>query len=320
MNEIIIAILRSGTPLIYVTLAGVIAQRAGVWNLGLEGLMIMGACATIVGIMLTNSIVAAILIAILICVLASVLLWFVIDRLKANPIIAGLGLTGLGLGGTALAVQSIFGSQASVTAPFGIPKLGPAFGAYGVLSIAVAAMPFVVFGMWVMLRRTRFGLRLAACGEHPFAARSVGANPSRMRLVALAIGGVLVCHRRGGTCRRQPAVLRPGHDGGSRLHGLCCGHLRRFPSGGGHFRCAVLRRRWRARYPGAIDVRRQDPARPSAGFALSRDCLRRLAFRQAARRREGRQLVRRTQGSIGRHHEVRATPSDPGCLHPGHRR
>lgn len=95
MNEIIIAILRSGTPLIYVTLAGVIAQRAGVWNLGLEGLMIIGACATIVGIMLTNSIVAAILIAILICVLASVLLWFVIDRLKANPIIAGLGLTGL---------------------------------------------------------------------------------------------------------------------------------------------------------------------------------------------------------------------------------
>jgi simple sugar transport system permease protein len=153
--------------------------------------MIIGACATIVGIMLTNSIVAAIFIAILICVLASVLLWLVIDRLKANPIIAGLGLTGLGVGGTALAVQSIFGSQASVTAPFGIPKLGPAFGAYGVLSISVAAMPFVVFGMWVLLRRTRFGLRLAACGEHPFAARSVGANPSRMRLGALAIGGVL---------------------------------------------------------------------------------------------------------------------------------
>ncbi len=191
MNEIIISILRSGTPLIYVTLAGVIAQRAGVWNLGLEGLMIIGACATILGIMLTKSVGAAILIAILACVLASVLLWFVIDRLKANPIIAGLGLTGLGIGGTALAVQSIFGSQATVTAPFGIPKLGPAFGSYGVLSVSVAAMPFVVFAMWVLLRRTRFGLRLAACGEHPFAARGVGANPSRMRLVALSIGGVL---------------------------------------------------------------------------------------------------------------------------------
>lgn len=191
MNDIIIAILRSGTPLIYVTLAGMIAQRAGVWNLGLEGIMIIGCCATILGIMLTNSFWMAILIAILLCVLASVLLWFVIDKLKANPIIAGLGLTGLGIGGTALAVESIFGSQATVSAPFGVPRLGPAFGAYGVLSIFVLAMPFVVFGMWLLLRRTRFGLQLAACGEHPFAARSIGANPSRMRLIALAIGGVL---------------------------------------------------------------------------------------------------------------------------------
>lgn len=191
MNDIVIAILRSGTPLVYVTLAGVIAQRAGVWNLGLEGLMIIGACATILGIMMTHSFVAAILIASLLCVAASVLLWFVIEKLKANPIIAGLGLTGLGIGGTALAVESIFGSQATVTAPFGVPRLGPAFGDYGVLSIFVAAMPFVVFAMWLLLRRSRFGLQLAASGEHPFAARGVGIEPARMRLVALAIGGVL---------------------------------------------------------------------------------------------------------------------------------
>jgi simple sugar transport system permease protein len=43
----------------------------------------------------------------------------------------------------------------------------------------------------VLLRRTRFGLRLSACGEHPFAARSVGVDPARMRLIALVIGGVL---------------------------------------------------------------------------------------------------------------------------------
>ncbi|TRC79473.1 ABC transporter permease [Mesorhizobium sp. WSM4307] len=191
MNDIIVAILRSGTPLIYVTMAGVVAQRAGIWNLGLEGLMIIGACAAIVGIVLTGSFALAMLIAIILCVLASMLLWFVIEKLKANPIIAGLGLTGLGLGGTSLAVQAIFGSQAAVTAPFGVPKLGPAFGPFGVLSIFVLAMPFAVFAMWVLLRRTRFGLRLAASGEHPFAARSVGANPSRMRLAALIIGGVL---------------------------------------------------------------------------------------------------------------------------------
>ena len=82
-------------------------------------------------------------------------------------------------------MQSLFGSQAAVTAAFGVPRLGPAFGAYGILSIFVAAMPFVVFALWLLLRRTRFGLQLAASGEHPFAARSVGVNPSMMRLIAL---------------------------------------------------------------------------------------------------------------------------------------
>ena len=191
MEDFVIAILRSGTPLIYVTLAGVIAQRTGIWHLGLEGLMIAGACATIIGIVLTQSIWFALLVAIAVCVIGSILFWFVVEKLKANQIIAGLGLTGLGLGGTALAVQSIFGTQAAVSAPFGLPRLGPAFGAYGSLSILVLMMPFVVLAMWVVLRRTRFGLRLAAAGEHPFAARSVGVNPAVMRLVALMIGGIL---------------------------------------------------------------------------------------------------------------------------------
>ncbi len=191
MDDIVIAILRSGTPLIYVTLAGVIAQRAGVWHLGLEGLMIAGACATIVGIVLTGSVVIALSVAILICIAGSVLFWFVVEKLKANQIIAGLGLTGLGLGGTSLAIQSIFGSQAAISAPAGLPRLGAAFGAYGVLSVLVLLMPIVVFACWVLLCRTRFGLRLSASGEHPFAARSVGVNPSAMRLAALVIGGAL---------------------------------------------------------------------------------------------------------------------------------
>lgn len=189
MDDIVIAILRSGTPLVYVALAGVIAQRSGIWHLGLEGLMITGACATIVGTVLTGSVGLSLLIAIVLCALGSVLFWLVVEVLKANQIIAGLGLTGLGLGGTSLAIQAIFGSQRAVSAPAGLPKIGAAFGAYGGLSVLVLAMPFVVFLTWVLLCRTRFGLRLAASGEHPFAARSVGANPALMRLVALVIGG-----------------------------------------------------------------------------------------------------------------------------------
>jgi len=191
MEEFVVATLRYGAPLVYVTMAGVLAQRAGVWNLGLEGLMIIGCCASVLGLVQTGSLLFGVVLAVVLCVVASALLWFVIEELRANPIIAGLGLTGLGLGGTDLAVQAIYGSQATVNAPYGLPRLGPAFGEFGVLSVLVAAMPFVVFGLWFVLRRTRFGLQLSASGEHPFAARSVGVSPARMRLIALCLGGAL---------------------------------------------------------------------------------------------------------------------------------
>ncbi|MBU2485421.1 MAG: ABC transporter permease [Alphaproteobacteria bacterium] len=191
MEDLIVAFLRSGTPLVYVALAGVIAQRAGIWHLGLEGMMITGACATIVGIVLAQSVVVGLVAGALFCCLLAVLFWFVVEVLKANQIIAGLGLTGLGLGGTALALTAIFGSEAAVSAPFGLPRIGPAFGAFGGLSVLVAAMPFVILACWLLLCRTRFGLRLAACGEHPFAARATGVNPAKMRLVALLLGGPL---------------------------------------------------------------------------------------------------------------------------------
>lgn len=188
MEDLIVAFLRSGTPIVYVALAGVIAQRAGVWNLGLEGLMIVGACATIVTIRLTGSLPLALAVAVLLCCALSALLWFVVEILKANQIIAGLGITGLGLGGTALALTAIFGSEAAVNAPFGLPRIGPAFGAFGGLSVLVAVMPVLVFGTWLVLCRTRFGLRLSACGEHPFAARAIGVSPTLMRLWALLLG------------------------------------------------------------------------------------------------------------------------------------
>jgi ABC-type uncharacterized transport system permease subunit len=191
MEDLIVAFLRSGTPLVYVTLAGVIAQRAGIWHLGLEGMMITGACATIMGIVLAQSVIVGLVAGALFCCLLALLFWFVVEVLKANQIIAGLGLTGLGLGGTALTLTAMFGNEGAVSAPFGLPRLGAAFGAYGGLSILVAAMPFVVFGCWLLLCRTRFGLRLSACGEHPFAARATGVNPGTMRLVALLLGGPL---------------------------------------------------------------------------------------------------------------------------------
>ena len=67
MEEFIVAILRYGAPLVYVTLAGVLAQRAGVWNLGLEGLMILGSCASVLGFVQTGSLLVGFGLAIVVC-------------------------------------------------------------------------------------------------------------------------------------------------------------------------------------------------------------------------------------------------------------
>lgn len=152
--------------------------------------MIIGACAAVLGTAATGSLALGLAGSIAGCGTVSIAFWFVIEKLRCNPIIAGLGLTGIGLGGTDLAIQAVYGVQGAVQAPSRLPRI-EGLGAFSSVSVLVSAMPLVVYGLWLLLRRTRFGLRLAAAGEHPFAARSVGAEPSRMRLIALIIGGVL---------------------------------------------------------------------------------------------------------------------------------
>ena len=126
----------------------------------------------------------------------SAVYWWVIGPLGANVIIAGLGLTSIGLGGTAFALGAIFDRRGSMFTDVVLPR--PVSGITegpGVIvsehSILVWATPLIVLAAWVVLRRSRFGLRLAAAGEYPFAARTAGVNPSMMRLQALLIAGAL---------------------------------------------------------------------------------------------------------------------------------
>ncbi len=191
MSELIVAVLRSGTPLLYVTLAAMLAQRAGVWHLGLEGLMVAAACAVVLATVSTGSLATGVALAVLVCLLGSLLLWYVIERLKANAIIAGIGLSGFALGATHFAVQAVFDTEGTITSPIALPKLSFLPEPFSVLSVQVAAIPFVVLSLWLVLKRSRLGLLVTASGEHPFAARSVGADPSLVRLGALLVGGVL---------------------------------------------------------------------------------------------------------------------------------
>ena len=196
MEQFLATTLRAAAPLILVALAGVFAFRAGMFHLGLEGLMITGAFTTVAVGHATGSVWLGILAAIAACLVLSFLFWWVIGPLRANIFIAGLGLTSLGLGGTAFALTAIFDTRGTFYTEAVLPR--PVSGVnegWGVIlsesSLLVWLAPLFALAAWVVLRRSRFGLRLAAVGEYPFAARSAGVNPSRMRLWALLIAGAL---------------------------------------------------------------------------------------------------------------------------------
>jgi len=196
MEQLIVGSLRSAAPIVLVALGGVFAIRARVYHLGLEGLMLVGAFTSVVLVVRTGSVVLGVVGAVFVSMVLSVLYWAVIGPLRADPIIAGLGLSGLGLGATTFALQALFGGGQTLRAPGGLPRpvTGVQEGALAMvsgLSVLVWLTPVIAAGCWLLLRRTGWGLRLAAVGDHPFAARSIGVSPSLVRLQALVVCGAL---------------------------------------------------------------------------------------------------------------------------------
>ena len=196
MEQFIATTLRVATPIVFVALGGLFAYRAGIFHLGLEGQMLIGAFAAVAGSVWTENVWLGILIAILVNLVVSTAFWVVIVPLRANAIIAGLGLTALGVGGTTFALSTIFDTRGQIRAPVRLPRpvTGETEGPLAVvneLSILVWLMPLIALLVWLVLRRTRFGLRLAAVGEYPMAARAAGVSVGRMRLIALLMCGTL---------------------------------------------------------------------------------------------------------------------------------
>ncbi|CAN5776704.1 ABC transporter permease [soil metagenome] len=193
MEQFIVTTLRVATPIVLVALGGLFAYRAGIFHLGLEGQMLIGAFASVAGTAWTGDVWLGILIGILVNLVVSAGFWVVIVPLRANAIIAGLGLTALGVGGTTFALTVLFDTRGQIRAPVALPRplSGSIDGPLAELSILVLLMPLIALLTWLVLRRTRFGLRLAAVGEYPFAARSAGVRVGRMRLIALLICGTL---------------------------------------------------------------------------------------------------------------------------------
>ena len=196
MIQLLETTLREASPLLYVALGATIAYRAGIYHLGVEGLMLVGAFCGVAAEIRLGSIVAALLVAVAVCAALSVLFWLLITALRANPIIVGIGLSTFCLGATSYALETMFGSAGSVSTERGLPHpiSSASHGIEGVLSglsILVWLAPLAVALTWVLLCRTRFGLSISAVGAHPFAARAAGLSPGTIRLLGLVVCGGL---------------------------------------------------------------------------------------------------------------------------------
>jgi simple sugar transport system permease protein len=199
------AAVRTATPLALAALGETVSQRSGVVNVGLEGIVLVGAFGALVGGYPAplfggdGSLLAGYATGIASGMLLAALFAFMAVSLRANQIVVGTALTlfaagltgtiyraGYGTGGAALALP--VADVVVIPGLASIPVIGSAFFAQPPSTLLLyLLLPLV----WLLLSRTHAGLALRAVGEHPDAAIAAGLHPTRVRWAALLIAGAL---------------------------------------------------------------------------------------------------------------------------------
>ena len=194
------AILRVTTPILLAALGVLISERAGVLNIGVEGMMLSGAFAGVVVSAATGSASLGFLAALIAGGLLGALLSFAVHVLKSDLILSGIALNMAAAAGTTLLLfmltgdKGMSGSLSSKVLPHltipviaGIPVLGTLLSGHHILTYAAfLAVP----GVGLFLMRTPMGLRLRAVGENPESAAIAGINVRRVQIGALVTSGV----------------------------------------------------------------------------------------------------------------------------------
>ena len=207
--QILDATLRLSTPLLLACLAGLFSERAGIFDIGLEGKMLMAAMSSAAVAALTGSIWIGLSAGIAGSLLFAAVHGLASITFRGNQLISGVALNFVASGLTVLVAQYLF-KQGGRTAPLtgdarfnaielpfvetlsSVPLIGPLYAEVisGHTLLVYVALLCVPQSWWV-LYRTRFGLRLRAVGENPAAVDTAGISVVRMRFTAIAITGVL---------------------------------------------------------------------------------------------------------------------------------
>ena len=206
LNAIIPPALFFSAPLIFTALGGVFSERSGVVNIGLEGLMVMGAFIAIVFNLTFASALGAwtpwiaMLVATIISGVFSLIHALATVSFRADHVVSGIAINFLALGIGVFLTKEWYekGQTDMISKPFytmnvpilsDIPVIGTILfkGVYATSYLAI----ILAFVAWYVLYKTPFGLRLRAVGEHPMAADTNGVNVYLMRYIAVFISGLL---------------------------------------------------------------------------------------------------------------------------------
>lgn len=201
---IIVGILHSGirlaTPYLYAAIGEMFSQRSGVLNLGVDGIMLMGAFFGFFAVFKTESLLLGLLAAAVIGALMGLILCVVSITYQAEQGISGIGLYMFGLGASSLLFKTMIGSVEGIQGfselkfclgsfcLADIPFLGDIFFSHSLMTYAAFALVPIA---WWVLNKTTWGLKVRAVGQNPEAADSLGVNVNQVRYTAVILGGTL---------------------------------------------------------------------------------------------------------------------------------
>ncbi|MGE5841221.1 MAG: ABC transporter permease [Deltaproteobacteria bacterium] len=200
VSGLIGAMMRMATPIIFATLGEILAERSGVLNLGIEGIMLMGAMTGFLVSISTGSLWFGVLMAALVGMALGLLMAFLSVHLGLSQHVSGLGITLFAAGLAMFIYRLHFGSPTvpPTVKPFQqvvipwlseIPVLGPGlFKQYALTYIAWLLVPAVS----ILLYKTTVGLKIRTVGENPIVADTVGVNVTLTRTLCLVAGGAFM--------------------------------------------------------------------------------------------------------------------------------
>ena len=201
ISDILSSMIRVATPVILMALGGLMCQRAGVFNIALEGFSLIGAFAGVAFVQLSGGSVYIGFLGAMVCgMLFSAIFALFVTKFKANHIIASIAMNMLGLGLTSYLLRALFDVQGRL-APDVINKLQPinipllkdipilnCLSGQSIITYVTIAMVILVY---VILFKTKTGLSICAVGESENAATTAGIKPNAVRWKVILVSGAL---------------------------------------------------------------------------------------------------------------------------------